>query len=62
MRPAIKIERKELKALVEGLRESNYLLADLLAKTIVDDDWHRISRLFYAVDSAIQKFESEDVA
>jgi hypothetical protein len=62
MRPATNIERKEFKAIVDKLRESNYLLADLLAKTIVDDDWHRISQLFYAVDSAIQKFESEDVA
>ena len=64
MRPAIKIDKKntEIKAIVDELRESNYLLADLLSKKIVDDDWHRISQLFYAVDSAIQKFEDEDVA
>jgi hypothetical protein len=62
MRPATSIERKELKAIVDELRESNYLLADLLAKTIVDDDWKRVSQLFYTVDSAIQKFESEEVA
>lgn len=62
MRPAKKIEKKDLKAIVDELRESNYLLADFLVKTIVDDDWKRVSQLFYAVDSAIQKFESEEVA
>jgi hypothetical protein len=57
MKEAVKLDRKEVRLIIDKLTEENHLLADILARTIVDEEWHKIADLFDAITSAIQQFE-----
>ena len=62
MKEAVKLDKKEVRLIIDKLTEQNHLLADILARTIVDEEWHKTSAFFDSITSAIQQFESEEVA
>ena len=60
MKEAVKLNGKEVRLIIDKLTEQNHLLADILARTIVDEEWHKTSAFFDSITSAIQQFESEE--
>jgi hypothetical protein len=58
MKEAVKLDKKEVRLIIDKLTEQNHLLADILARTIVDEEWHKIADLFDSITSTIQQFEN----